>query len=550
MVGAAFAAAGATSAARRIASPVAPRGASRPSLRVSAFSPPAAAAHKPPRAVLRPPARLRLAPAVAAPARAQLSPFNSSSADTPDALRDVPEPVLRAVERLARQPRVTVPDVAAAAGIDIPAAQDSLVTLASVTGAAIDVSEAGELAYRFPRNVRQVLRQRSVRSALRMAWDKAFPALFTAVRVSFGAFLVLSIVLTFIAVVALSASAKSENESDGRRSRGGGGNFFFGPRLFGPDIFDVMFYSRRMGGGARVDRGRGGRQRPDEQELSFLESIYSFVFGDGDPNAERLQRRWRKVAAVIRAGDGCVAAEQVAPFLDLPADYAPDRRRAAVDEGFMLPVLQRFHGHPEVTEDGDLVYVFPDFGVTGSTTGGAGSVDVVGAGSTAALRESELKLSGASKQQQLIAGVLGAVNLGGVVTLGSMLSSAVPATVDSAALLSAARAFYPALFAYALTFVAVPALRAFWQRGVNARIRARNGARASSWWRPAGAPSATRWSAPTAWSSSATGRLATSRGWSARRREALTGSCASGRTGRTEGPPAPHGRSKPDPPRL
>lgn len=414
--------------------------------------------------------------------RAQLSSLSPTSREAPDALRDVPEPVLRAVERLARQPRVTVADVASAAGVGIPAAEDSLVALASVTGAAIDVSEEGELAYRFPRNVRQVLRQRSIRAAVRMAWQKAFPLLFTAVRVGFGAFLVLSIVITFLAIAALAASSKSDSDSDRRSSRssfGGGGGFYFGPRLFGPNIFDVMFYSRRMGGYGRASPSVG-RGREEPEGMSFLESVYSFVFGDGNPNEDILgPRRWRKVAAVIRASNGAVTAEQVAPFLDLPSSYSPGDASTAtnVDEGFMLAVMQRFHGHPEVTDDGDLIYVFPDLGVTGSSAGGAGSMDVVGTGSTTALREVEYTLTKATGQQKFFAGLLGAINLGGVLTLGSMLATAVPTTVDSAALLSFASAFYPALFAYALTFVLVPVSRWFWYKRENASIRGRNSAR-------------------------------------------------------------------------
>jgi hypothetical protein len=396
-----------------------------------------------------------------------------------DALRDVPEPVLRAVERLARQPRVTVPDVAAAAGVDVLAAQDAMVTLASVTGAAIDVSEDGELAYRFPRDVRQVLRRKSFRAALRMAWDKAFPVLFGVVRVAFGGFLIISIVITFLAILAISTSGRSDDDRNGRSSRSGGGGMIFGPRLFGPDIFDVMFYSRRMRGYNEYGKGAINRGKPDQ--MSFLESVYSFVFGDGDPNEDLLQsKRWRKVAAVIRSNNGAVIAEQLAPFLDLPSDYFRKRNaRSAgiVDESFMLPVLQRFHGHPEVTDDGHLIYIFPDFGLTGSNRGLGATVDLAGASANAAVRESELTLSNASTGQQLIAGGLGVLNLVGALTLGSMLSGVVPVGHDAAVFLSFVRGIYPALFLYAVSFIVFPAARYLRQRKINGEIRSRNNAR-------------------------------------------------------------------------
>ena len=68
-------------------------------------------------------------------------------------------------------------------------------------------------------------------------------------------------------------------------SYGGGGG---GMRLwFDPtDIlwyWDPFYYRRRR---ERRMRGEG---------MSFVESIFSFVFGDGDPNAEFEERRWQMV---------------------------------------------------------------------------------------------------------------------------------------------------------------------------------------------------------------------------------------------------------------
>ena len=63
-----------------------------------------------------------------------------------------------------------------------------------------------------------------------------------------------------------------------------------------------------------------------KRELSFMESIYAFVFGRGDPNESLDVRRWRAIGALLRVNRGAVFAEQVAPFLDsylLPKeDYA------------------------------------------------------------------------------------------------------------------------------------------------------------------------------------------------------------------------------------
>lgn len=396
-----------------------------------------------------------------------------------DNLRDVKEPVLRAVERLSRQDRVTVADVATAAGLDIATAADELVALAGLTGAAIDVSEGGDLAYRFRRDVRGALRARSVRAKLRMAWGTVFPYLFTGVRVAFGALLVLSIVVTFIAITALMSADKSDDDRRGSRNRGFGGGGSLPLRFFAPDMFDVMFYSRYRPmyyGGGKSSSFASGRQASGAgpKELSFLEAVYSFVFGDGDPNLNLEERRWRSVASVIRANLGAVTAEQLAPFLDPPLASTVGDDSTSGGESFVLPALQRFHGHPEVTDDGDIIYIFPSLSATGSRS--AQSVELAGAGQS--LREKELTLTSVSSGQRAMVLGLGVVNLLGVLTLGSMLGGAQAMSANSAAMLAAIRSAYPALCTYALSFVVIPLSRFLWQKRANSNIRARNTARA------------------------------------------------------------------------
>ncbi|CEG00563.1 unnamed product [Ostreococcus tauri] len=135
-----------------------------------------------------------------------------------------------------------------------------------------------------------------------------------------------------------------------------------------------------------LDRGR---------ELTFVESIFAFVFGRGDPNERLETRRWRAVGALLRVNKGCVYAEQVAPFLDSYLlskedhnevknglfasifDVVSHARRifrkkqaenerdtSKMHEGYMLEVLTRFGGHAEASDDGKLIYVFPSLQVT------------------------------------------------------------------------------------------------------------------------------------------------------------------------------------------
>ena len=67
-----------------------------------------------------------------------------------------------------------------------------------------------------------------------------------------------------------------------------------------------------------------------------------------------------QVGQYIQSRGGVVAAEELAPFLDVtPEALAAAREGAFVDEGYVVPALVRFSGQPEVGPDGELLYRFP-----------------------------------------------------------------------------------------------------------------------------------------------------------------------------------------------
>lgn len=69
-----------------------------------------------------------------------------------------------------------------------------------------------------------------------------------------------------------------------------------------------------------------------ESGMNLLEAIFSFLFGDGDPNWNLEQRRIRAIASLIRHNNYVVVAEQVRPYLDEfllnnTAEYSMDEVR-------------------------------------------------------------------------------------------------------------------------------------------------------------------------------------------------------------------------------
>ena len=100
--------------------------------------------------------------------------------------------------------------------------------------------------------------------------------------------------VTAYAAIAVIASS---NSRDDRQPRGGGGMYSYGagPRLF-LNLSDLLWYWDPFYSSHRRQRMAAER---GQQGMSFVEAIFSWVFGDGDPNAEFDRRRWQAVCAPV-----------------------------------------------------------------------------------------------------------------------------------------------------------------------------------------------------------------------------------------------------------
>ena len=366
---------------------------------------------------------------------------------------------MKAVDQLGY--RVTVGDVAAQAGLNINLAQQGLLALASDAGGHLQVAESGEIAYLFPKNFRSILRNKFLRLQLQDWWEKVWRVLFYLIRISFGIVLLLSIVLIFVAiaviVIAISASSDNNNSGGGGSSHSHGGGGFSMPFFwFGSDLF--WFFDPGYDQHYRHQRGATRASQP-KRELNFLESVFSFLFGDGNPNADLEERRWQEIGSVIRNAGGAVAAEQIAPYLD---DIGEGYKRELED--YMLPVLTRFNGIPEVSPDGDIVYHFPEL----QTTAKAQESQSV----PAYLRERLWRFSQATSGQVMMSIGLGGLNLVGALMLGSLLRGGIAAQLGG--LVAFVQSIYWLLLVYGIGFLAIPLIRYFLIQLKNSRVEARN----------------------------------------------------------------------------
>jgi hypothetical protein len=361
-----------------------------------------------------------------------------------------PDPaILRAVERLDY--RVTAGDIAAQAGLDVNLAQQGLLALASEAGGHLQVAESGDVVYQFPQNFREVLRNKSFRLRLKEWWEKVWRVLFYLIRISFGIVLVLLIVLAIAALVILAIAASSagrdDNDGGGIDFGGGGGGFWFFPD------FGWIFYPNY------TDHYR--RKESQSGNLNFLESIYSFLFGDGNPNADLEERRWRTIGTVIRNSRGAVIAEQISPYLD-DVGQGFDQEY----EQYMLPVLTRFDGRPEVSPEGQLVYHFPSLQTTVVEKTKSRAIPPF-------LREALWRFTQASSGQKITAIVLGCVLL----VLAGVLNLWVGGVAIAGGALTFVKAIAVISLGYSVAFLGIPLTRYSWLRWRNRKIQARNNER-------------------------------------------------------------------------
>ncbi|KAL6575000.1 hypothetical protein OROMI_012285 [Orobanche minor] len=400
---------------------------------------------------------------------------------------DVRKRAVDAVDSSGR--RVTIGDVASKAGLKLNEAQKALQALAADTNGFLEVSEEGDVLYVFPTDYRKKLAAKSFRMKIEPMLEKGKEAAEYLVRVSFGTALIASIVLVYTTIIAIALSIRDSDDRDRRgkshyRNFSGFSSYISPTDLFwfldqrhvmcvkrtpqcafdlsldAPRYWDPYYYSRR-------------RVRKDDGRMNFIESIFSFVFGDGDPNQGIAEERWKLVGQYITSSGGIVAAEELAPYLDLDSEEMDD-------DSYILPVLLLFDGQPEVDEKGNILYHFPSLQRTAAPQR-SGREEYVGrnwsdwsGGVEKFFKEKKWELSKTSASERAMVIGLGGLNLFGVLILGSMLKAM---TVSQSGLISFVSDLFPLFQIYAGSFFAIPLIRWFFIQNKNAKILKRNRAR-------------------------------------------------------------------------
>ena len=349
--------------------------------------------------------------------------------------------LMTAVEQLGY--RVTCGDVVTHTGIQLELARSGLLSLANQTGGHLQVTDTGEVIYVLAPDFRQVLLRKSVKLRFNAWRDRVLAIGFYLIKISFGIILIASIGVVYLTILAITLAAIFGSDS------GDGIDCGDGCGICVLNIGDWGNNSTAMTG----ENSSLGKKK-SRKSLNFLEAVFSVLFGDGNPNADLEQRRWSYIGNLIHRQQGVAIGEQVAPYLD-SLGQGFDREY----ENYMLPVLTKFNGIPEVSNTGQLVYHFPDLQATLKDDPKQ---------STRApkyLRERKWKFTKATPDQTRWSIVLFAANLVGIGILATMLSGVSSSLVSGV---------MTVLAVYGVGLVVIPACRYFWVKSRSGEVRNRN----------------------------------------------------------------------------
>ena len=249
----------------------------------------------------------------------------------------------------------TVADLVVRTGLPKYQVETEVRAVADEFGARLRVTESGEILYSFPRGLHS--RYRGLGPTLKRLW-KALRKGAAAVAaflfkiwivVMLVGYFVLFLALTLVALAASIAAQTAGNRDSRGRNRGGGGGLMFTGRIL--ELFvRIWFYGELFKSPEQRYHERERRLARSADRRPLHKAVFSFVFGDGDPNEPWAETEKKAVAAFIQANRGILSLEE---FMTLTG-HRPGEAEDAINR-----YLYEFEGSPEVTANGTIYYFFP-----------------------------------------------------------------------------------------------------------------------------------------------------------------------------------------------
>lgn len=285
-------------------------------------------------------------------------PQNESSLSAPVSVRSrrgdeaVRDRLVDAFRR--RRGEATTADLVALTGLPLERVKEELPAVSDEYGARMRVTESGEILWSFPRGFRS--RYRGLGPSLGRFWKAFKKGAVETGKFLFKAWIVLMLVGYFVlflllALLAFVASIAAQSSGRDRNDRGGGlGGLFLTGRLL-ETFINIWFYSELFKDPRQRAWESDQRSRRRRERRPLHHAVFSFVFGEPDPNANWDEVERRAVVAWLQAHKGLISMPEFRALTGLAPVEAEDR---------ITVYLRDYGGEPEVSDNGTLLFRFPE----------------------------------------------------------------------------------------------------------------------------------------------------------------------------------------------
>ena len=233
--------------------------------------------------------------------------------------------------------RATLGDVVAATGLPDHEAEQALKVLLERCRGHLDVSDSGDLLYRFDPGLIARDREPFGVRFRRVAW--------AAFKTGFKVWTAVMLVVYFVVFVAIVIALLFANRDD-RDGFGGRGGLSLG------DFFLIhwLLGGRGWSRGSLYYGHSHARRLPKDAQPPFYKKVFAFIFGPEEPRPTQLQKD-RSILQLIRARRGVISAPELVEHTGFAIEEAGQE---------MGRLTGAYGGDPQVSEGGEVVYAFPD----------------------------------------------------------------------------------------------------------------------------------------------------------------------------------------------
>jgi len=241
-----------------------------------------------------------------------------------------------------RRKGAVVADICAATALPLSTVNELLPKVADEYSGHLRVTDSGEILYYFPNGFKS--RYSGLGATIKKAAKKILAFFKTASALIFKIWIVVMLVGYFFIFIALALATLFLSVA-GKSSGKGKGGGSLSVSLFRL-IFRIWFYSemtkpRNNYGYAKA--GQNSETRP------LHKAVFSFVFGEDDPNKNWEDKEYKAIISYIQANRGVISLAEYMAFTG---------KKSMEAETDIISFCSKFEGSPEATQEGTIVYRF------------------------------------------------------------------------------------------------------------------------------------------------------------------------------------------------